>query len=33
LCGKRGIGRLLVGKRRKTDHLKDPGIDERIILR
>jgi hypothetical protein len=28
-----GVYRLLVGNLRETDHLRDPGVDGRIILR
>jgi hypothetical protein len=30
---RRGIYRLLVGNLREIDHLQDPGVDGRIILR
>jgi hypothetical protein len=30
---RRGVYRVLVGKPRERDHLEDPGIDWRIILR
>jgi len=30
---RRGVYRVLVGKPEERDHLKDPGIDGRIILR
>jgi hypothetical protein len=30
---RRGVYRLLVGNLRERDHLEDPGIDGRIILR
>ena len=30
---KGGVYRVLVGKLRKIDHLEDPGLDGRIILR
>jgi hypothetical protein len=30
---RRGAYRVLVGNRRKEDHLEDPGVDGRIILR
>jgi hypothetical protein len=30
---RRGAYRVLVGKQRERDHLGDPGVDERIILR
>jgi hypothetical protein len=29
----RGMYRVLVGKPEKREHLKDPGVDGRIILR
>ena len=31
--GKRGVYRVLVGNLREREHLRDPGIDGRIILR
>jgi hypothetical protein len=30
---RRGVYKVLVGKLRERDHLRDPGIDGRIILR
>jgi hypothetical protein len=30
---RRGVYKVLVGKPRERDHLEDPGIDVRIILR
>jgi hypothetical protein len=30
---KRGVCRVLVGNLRERDHLRDPGVDGRIILR
>jgi len=30
---RRGVYRVLVGKPEGTDHLEDPGIDGRILLR
>jgi hypothetical protein len=30
---RRGVYRVLVGKLRERDHLKDPDVDGRIILR
>jgi hypothetical protein len=30
---RRGLYRVLVGKHERKNHLGDPGIDERIILR
>jgi hypothetical protein len=30
---RRGVYRILVGNLRKRDHLEEPGIDGRIILR
>jgi hypothetical protein len=30
---RRGVYRVLVGKVRERDHLGDPGVDKRIILR
>jgi len=29
----RGVYRVLVGKPERKNHLEDPGVDERIILR
>ena len=31
--GKRGVYRVLAGSVRERDHLEDPGLDGRIILR
>jgi hypothetical protein len=31
--GKRGVYRVLVGKHGEGDHLEDPGVEGRIILR
>jgi hypothetical protein len=30
---RRGVSRVLVGKLRERDHLEDPGVDWRIILK
>jgi hypothetical protein len=30
---KRGVFRILVGKPEEREHLEDPGVDERVILR
>ena len=30
---RKGVYRVLMGNLRERDHLKDPGVDERIILR
>jgi len=29
----RGVYRILMGKHEKRDHLGEPGVDERIIIR
>jgi hypothetical protein len=33
MCERRGVYRILVGNLRERDHLEDPGVDGRIILR
>ena len=33
MCERRGVYRILVGNLRERDHLEDPGVDGRRILR
>jgi hypothetical protein len=33
MCERRGVYRILVGNLREIDHLEDPGVDVRVILR